>query len=215
MYNIEKRVKALEALLNQIFRVGEIDSIDPAAGTARAILPDSGNVVSHPLPVLSQKAHLDKFYTMPDIGEQVLCVFLPNGLEQGFILGSMFSQIVSPPVSNPDKTHMKFKDGTTLEYDRATHKLTGQVQGDIDLNATKSAKIKAPAVDVIASAVVTLAAPQINLSGNISATAPGGGVATEVKVVNTQQTGNFTLKGSLHVEGDITCTGSNPNKHSH
>lgn len=208
MYDIEKRVIALEKQLNQIVRVGQVSSIDAGKGTARVQLPDSGKVISHNLPVLFSKTQDDKFYTMPDVGEQVLCVFLPNGLEQGFILGAIYSQMDSPPVNDPDKTHIKFKDGTVLEYDRAAHKLSGQVVGDIDLTATKSAKIKA-------GTVMNLEAPQINIAGNVSTMAVGGGGTTETKTADTQQTGNFTLTGDLHVDGNITCTGSNPNNHDH
>ncbi len=171
MYDIEKRIIALETRLNQTVRVGEIASINAATGTARVILPDSGGVVSHDLPVLFQKAHHDKFYTMPDVGEQVLCVFLPNGLEQGFILGAMFSQIVSPPVNSPDKTHFKFKDGTVLEYDRAAHLLTVDVKGNVVLKATGT-------VTAIAASF-NLTGP-LSVSGNISATgnvAAGGTVS--------------------------------------
>jgi phage baseplate assembly protein V len=135
-YDLEQRVISLEKQLNQTVRVGQVTSIDTAAGTARVILPDSDGVASYDLPVLFQKTQNDKYYTMPDIGEQVLCIFLPNGQEQGFILGSFFSGPDSVPVTSPDKTHIRFKDGTWLEYDRRAHLLKGHVvNGEIHLIA--------------------------------------------------------------------------------
>ncbi len=148
MYELEKRIIALETRLNQSFRVGDVSSIDPDAGTARVKLPDSGGVVSYDLHVLSPKAHHDKFYTMPDVGEQVLCIFLPNGLEKGFILGSIFSQIVNPPVNDPDKTHFEFKDGTTMEYDRKAHSLTVDVKGTIEVKASGNITINGARIDL-------------------------------------------------------------------
>ena len=76
MYDLEQRIIALESRMNQMVRVGTVSIIDPSAGTARVILQDSGEMVSYDLPVLFQKTQNDKFYTMPDIGEQVLCLFL-------------------------------------------------------------------------------------------------------------------------------------------
>ena len=157
MYDIEKRVIALEKQLNQTVRIGKVTSIDPAAGTARVVLPDSDGVVSYNLPVLFQKTQDDKFYTMPDLGEQVLCLFLPNGQEQGFILGSFFSQMDSPPVNDPDKTHIKFKDGTILEYDRKGHKLTANVKGAVDIISTGP-------INIQSGDSITMVAPRIDLN---------------------------------------------------
>jgi hypothetical protein len=67
----------------------------------------------------------------------------------------------------------------------------------------------------------TVQAPQINLLGNVSNTAAGGGTATETKTANTEQTGNFTLIGNFDVQGNIHATGTiiddggNTSNHSH
>ena len=41
-----------------------------------------------------------------------------------------------PPVSSGDKFHRTFSDGTTLEYDRAAHKLRASVRGDVEASVT-------------------------------------------------------------------------------
>ena len=148
MYDLEQRIIALESRMNQMVRVGTVSTIDPSAGTARVILQDSGEMVSYDLPVLFQKTQNDKFYTMPDIGEQVLCLFLFSGQESGFILGSFFSKADCGPVSDPDKTHVKFKDKTTMEYDRSKHKLTIDVKGRVLVNATGPIEIIGSTIDL-------------------------------------------------------------------
>jgi phage baseplate assembly protein gpV len=61
-------------------------------------------------------------------------------------------------VNCQDKRHVTFADGTWLEYDRAEHKLTANVQGDIDITATGN-------VTVTASGDITIAA-----GGNVKIT---------------------------------------------
>lgn len=74
---------------------------------------------------------------------------------------------------------------------------------------------------IVAAAAVTVQAPQINLVGNLSAAGSGGGPGTEIKNCTTEQSGDFTLIGSLQVTGDITATGTimdgagNSNHHAH
>jgi phage baseplate assembly protein V len=148
MQALEERIAALEARVNQMVRVGVVTSVYDAAGTVRVRLPDSAGVISKPLRVLFAKTRDNKSYDMPDVGEEVLCIFLPIGLQQGFVLGAMYSSEDLVPVTDRDKVHYKAKDGTFFEYDRENHKLTIDVQGDIEMNATGNFKLQAARVDL-------------------------------------------------------------------
>lgn len=64
---------------------------------------------------------------MADIGEDVLCVFLPGGIEDGFVLG--YAPEVARPTSNKDERKVRFKDDTTVTYNRATHELDVVIEG--------------------------------------------------------------------------------------
>lgn len=118
---LDERVRALESLLANVVRVGVVVSTDPAAHTVRVTFGDRDNIVSNPLPVLAPKAHSDKFYRLPDIGEQVLCVFLPSGVEQGFAIGALYSRADATPAASQDTHVVQYADGTRTEYDRASH----------------------------------------------------------------------------------------------
>jgi phage baseplate assembly protein V len=74
--------------------------------------------------VLVPKAHSDKFYRLPDVGEQVLCVFLPSGVEQGFAIGALYSRADATPAASQDRHIVQYADGTRTEYDRASHTIT-------------------------------------------------------------------------------------------
>lgn len=123
----------MDPILKNLVRVGIVSSTNPAAGTARVAFEDKANVVSYDLPVLVRGSLQTKDYWMPDPGEQVVCLFLPSGNAQGFIIGSIYSAKDKPPVSNQNKRHIAFPDGTTIEYDRVTHSLLINAVGPVEV----------------------------------------------------------------------------------
>ena len=139
----------VQDVLAQTIRVGFVTARQPEKMRVQVELRDT---VTQPLsstwlPVLCPRASGDLAYDLPDVGDQVLCLFLPYGLEQGFVVGAMYGK-ASPPVSSGDKWHRKFSDGTVLEYDRAAHKLTAQVQGDVSVSSAASLTLMAPAMQL-------------------------------------------------------------------
>ncbi|WP_051183068.1 phage baseplate assembly protein V [Desulfocurvibacter africanus] len=178
--DIERRIRSLEARLNQSVQVGEVTSVDAARGTAQVRLATPGNadgLITHDLPVLVRKTHADKDYAMPDVGEQVLCVFLPMGLETGFVLGSFYSSRDTVPVASADKWHVTFSDGTSLEYDRKEHTLTGSVLGDARLSVSESeepGKGGNMQLDVVKNFTATVGGDQsVSVTGNQTGTVGG------------------------------------------
>lgn len=129
--------------MKDFIRVGIVSSINPATCTARVAFGDRANVVSFDLPVLVRGSLKNKDYWLPDPGEQVVCLFLPSGNAQGFILGSIYSQKDMPPIENKDKRYIVFDDGTIIEYDRATHTLTIDAVKQINISAPKGINISA------------------------------------------------------------------------
>ena len=136
--------------LNDLFHVGEICSIKPENATARVEFEDLRDaddkpLISADLPILFLRTFGQRDYCMPRIGERVFCAFLGNGIEAGFILGGFYFEGVPPPVTDPDKRHTAFEDGTWLEYDQKMHKLTAHVNGAIDVFATGDIAVKTAA----------------------------------------------------------------------
>ena len=123
----------------QMIRVGFVNARQPEKMRVKVTLRDTVNapLVTDWLPVLCPRACADLQYDLPDVGDQVLCLFLSYGLEQGFVVGAMYGK-QSPHVQSGDKWHRTFSEGTWLEYDRAAHKLSANVKGDVELFATGS-----------------------------------------------------------------------------
>ena len=128
-----------EGILRNLFRTGIVSSVNEKNGTVRVIFDDKDNMVSDELPMLSFE------YDMPKAKQQVLCLFLPNGIQQGFCLGAFYSQINPPPVQNKNIYRKMFDDGTYIEYNKETKLLTVKAPGNINIigNLTVEGNINA------------------------------------------------------------------------
>lgn len=131
-----------------VIRSGRISSINPENGTARVVFADKDNLVSYDLPVLQRSTLKNKDYGMPDIGESVVCLFQPNGIAEGFVVGAHYNEEDVPPVTDPDVRMVKFEDGTVVSYNRfATNTRRykrGQLSGSlhhIDINGRRDDRI--------------------------------------------------------------------------
>lgn len=122
--------------LKNMIRVGDVSSVNPETGRVKVRFADKDNFVSKEL------ALLDSEYNLPNVGDQVLCVFLPNGIEEGFCLNGFYSKKNPPPVTDSNLYHKKLDDGLTITYDKATKQLTInaenpiQINGDVHVNGT-------------------------------------------------------------------------------
>lgn len=210
--------EAVQERLNALIKIGEVTSVDCAAMMCRVTFDDDDGITSYDLPVLQPNTLRNKDYACPDIGEDVLCVFLPSGVEEGFVIGSFYAGDVTPPESDGNKRTVIFADGTRLSYDRAAHKLMADVKGDIEAivsgNVTATIQGKADvtaqgAISVTSSERVVITAPQIVLNGAISSYSATGGAGT-MKV-----TGTMDITGDIKGNSDIVASGVSLRNHTH
>lgn len=138
-------------LMEQLIRVGTVSSINAENATARVQFKDRNGVVSYDLRVLVKNSLSQKDYWMPDVSEQVLCLFLPIGIERGYIVGSFYSTVTTPPATEKTIRKVEFEDGTMVEYDRGAHKLQIDIPesaGEVVINCAGSATINSPKIDL-------------------------------------------------------------------
>lgn len=183
-------------ILQNIIRIGTVSSVNPGNGTARVTFAEKSEIVSGDLQVLQRNTLKNKDWALPDVGEQVLCVFLPNGLESGFIIGAVYSAKDKPneAAKSQDKRRVDFEDGSFVEFDRKTKKLTVDCKGEVILNAQGKITVAGQAdlsvtaqgnvmvetqgnAEIKASGSVKIDAPSCEISG------PGGtGVVTGMSI---------------------------------
>ena len=107
-------------------RIGEVSSVDPKKCTATVVFDDEDGFVSDNLPIIQRNTQNVKDYWLPAVGEDVLCIFLPCGEEDGFIVGSFYADEIEPPTSSESKRYTEYPDGTVIEYDWEAHALTAK-----------------------------------------------------------------------------------------
>ena len=75
----------------------------------------------------------NKFYSLVDVGDSVLCLMCPSDVEGngGYVIGSRYDDKNPPPAQAQDISMIKFSDGTTLSYNRASHALNINCVGKI------------------------------------------------------------------------------------
>lgn len=161
--------------IKNMVRVGRVSSINPATGTARVAFEPQG-VVSYDLQILVPQTMKNKDYYMPDIGEHVVCLFLPTGNQEGFIMGAVYSNEDKPPVSSPDKRRVEFEDGTWVEYDRKSHMLEVYGVGELKITAEKDLAIAVKNIVITAEKDISINAEtmSVNIQETLSISAPKG-----------------------------------------
>lgn len=209
-------------IAGSFIRVGEVVALDEKKGRVRVTFDDEDGATSYWLQVLVRNTLKNHDYWMPDIGEDVLCIFFGDAPEVGFVLGSFYAGDVTPPESSGNKRTIVFADDTKVTYDRSTHEL------DIEISVTKihadkeSVSIVAPEsiaetasgvsvnasnVDISATEKIALAAPTITLTIG-GTTMVFNGSSAELTSQNLSFTGSVSISGNLNVAGNISSTGN-------
>lgn len=146
--------------LARFIRVGRVKALNPEKHMVR-VLFEAEDSLSYELPVLVHNTFANHDYAMPDLEDDVVCVFLPDGPEDGFVIGSFYAGEVTPPANSEDLRRVQFQDGTTVTYNRASHDLDVVIEGT-HIHANRQS------VDV-----TTPISVNVNTNGNISLNASG------------------------------------------
>lgn len=111
---------AVDKVSKMIF-VGIVSKRNDAEGRVTVTRPDRDNQQSAELAVLQRGTHGTKEYWMPAIGDQVVCLHLPNeggkGSGVGYVLGAVYSDKDKPAEQDADVRSTVFPDGSYVRYE--------------------------------------------------------------------------------------------------
>ena len=105
-----------------MLRFGIVSQIDPIKVQARVSFEDDEST-SFWLPIIQTKTLKDKFYAMPDIGEQVACLMEENS-EDGVILGANYSTEDVSTTQSEKQLSVNLEDGSYINADKENQTLT-------------------------------------------------------------------------------------------
>ena len=137
-----------------MLRFGIVSQIDAINVLARVNFGDDDST-SFWLPVMQTKTLKDKFYVMPDVGEQVVCLMDENS-EDGVILGAIYSSEDKPKLQSEKEMGINLDCKSSIHADKENQiltvvfkkmKLIGDIEHDGNLKNTKGIKSDADITD--------------------------------------------------------------------
>ena len=126
--------------IKNLVRAGRVSVVIPERMAVKVVFEDKDRLVSDELPVITFGSSKNKMYWLPDVGEQVCCLMLPNGHNAGFCLGSYYSDADPPNVSDQGIRRIDFGDGSYVQFDRGT--------GNLDINCTGNVTINGKTINL-------------------------------------------------------------------
>lgn len=134
---------------NNLIMIGTVSAINEKDATARVLFTDRDDSTSKEIPLMFLHTKGMRIYAMPEVGEQVVCLFLPNGHEEGYILGAYYNDEYKPPVTDQETKIIMFKNGDYVKYKNGTMEVKCSkvnvladvnISGDLNVSGT----VKAP-----------------------------------------------------------------------
>ena len=206
-----------QPILPDLIKIGEVSSVDPEKCTARVVFDDEDSLVSYDLQILQRNTYENQDYQMVHPGEDVVCLFLGPGQEDGFIIGSLYAGEIKPPEASLDRRTVVFSDGTRVCYDRQEHKITVTIEGteivfnrqDGSITVPNAVTINCTTATVNASSSMTINSPDTHVTGTLTvdkkisgkgglAVSGGSGAAVTVS-------GDMSLEGQIDASGDVVA----------
>ena len=170
---------------------GTVAAVDASRHALRVTLPALENLQTDWLPMLTLAAGGNQFYSLPDVGELVVCLLDAQG-ESGAVLGAIYNDADPAPASHADLHVLQYSNGTRIEHDRRT--------GDVLVKTSGKVLVQASAVTIDAPETTTTGNLLVQGSFTYLGDLTGGGGAGASAVIN----GSLKTTGSIDAGGEIT-----------
>ena len=138
MSDLNYIVRDLQRRMANMIRRGRVHSVDFEQSPPRVKVEYEKDAVTGWLPWISGREsskHRTDWEPLA-IGEQVIILSESGDLSAGVVIPSLPDASSPVPSTSPDEHVSRYEDGTTFTYNRKTHTLTIDVQGDVNFHAT-------------------------------------------------------------------------------
>lgn len=195
-------VRDLQRRMANMIRRGRVHSVDFAQSPPRVKVEYEKGAVTGWLPWISGREsnkHRTDWEPLA-IGEQVIILSESGELSAGVVLPSLPDATSPVPSTSPDEHVSRYEDGTTFTYNRKTHTLSIDVQGDANLHTTGNvtAHIEGTADVTVAKATTVKTDATLNVEA--------------AKDLNIKTSTNMVLDASGNIDikagGNVKVTGT-------
>jgi phage baseplate assembly protein V len=202
MSDLNYIVRDLQRRMANMIRRGRVHSVDFEQSPPRVKVEYEKNAVTGWLPWISGREsnqHRTDWEPLA-IGEQVIILSESGDLSAGVVLPSLPDATSPVPSTSPDEHVSRYEDGTTFTYNRKTHTLSIDVQGDANLHTTGNvtAHIEGTADVTVAKATTVKTDATLNVEA--------------AKDLNIKTSTNMVLDASGNIDikagGNVKVTGT-------
>ena len=109
---------------------GTVSAVDAAAHSLRVKIPVLDDMETDWLPMATPAAGGNRFYSLPDVGELVVCLLDARG-EAGCVIGAIYNAADKPLVSDQNKWVKRFTNGTVISHDRGSGEVVVETPGKV------------------------------------------------------------------------------------
>ncbi|WP_127202028.1 phage baseplate assembly protein V [Neisseria meningitidis] len=194
-----KRSKAVQTHdFTATMQFGTVSAVDAAAHSLRVKIPVLDDMETDWLPMATPAAGGNRFYSLPDVGELVVCLLDARG-EAGCVIGAIYNATDKPPVSDQNKWVKQFTNGTVISHDRGSGEVVVETPGKVKIKAAQKVDIQSSETEITGNATVNglLTYTAGLVAGNV-----GGGEAAKIT-------------GNVIIDGELIVNGINIGKHIH
>lgn len=114
-------------------RIGRVTKVYPREGRVKVTYEDSGSA-SAPLAMLTMNGE----YSMPDVGDRVVTLYMDNGTSKGFVLGTYYGGGMQPKAGAGYRKD--FDGGAYAVCDTGSYTLSGE---NIRMRSSSSVTVEA------------------------------------------------------------------------
>ncbi|MEZ9880532.1 phage baseplate assembly protein V [Vibrio sp. 10N.261.51.E5] len=202
MSDLNYIVRDLQRRMANMIRRGRVHSVDFEQSPPRVKVEYDKGAVTGWLPWISGREsnkHRTDWEPLA-IGEQVIILSESGELSAGVVLPSLPDATSPVPSTSPDEHVSRYEDGTTFTYNRKTHTLSIDVQGDANLHTTGNvtAHIEGTADVTVAKATTVKTDATLNVEA--------------AKDLNIKTSTNMVLDASGNIDikagGNVKVTGT-------
>ncbi len=145
MSDIDLIISDMQRRLANMIRRGKVHSVDFSQTPPRVCVEYAEGAVTGWLPFTGSRQSVASKSTWEPlaIGEGVVIFSESGELALGVVMPSVPDATNFPPSVSPNEHVTKYEDGTLIKYDRAAHKLTVDVVGDVLLKASGGVGVEA------------------------------------------------------------------------